>query len=183
MKSSIALETFNRLWRIASEITAIHETEVKIRAFIDLPRRGVDSLGLRLSHLGLELHNQLSEKRKLLEKTWEKEVGLFESIIRFYDVNCNDIASIANELKTISNELKSIENILSVISKICTSLKLELNQRSNEFIYVLLVYYRAIEARYLKQKEILNQKYDRLRKLLEVIFKPECEEYVKYVLR
>jgi hypothetical protein len=86
MGSSTPLETFERLWRIANEIAAIRETEVKIAAFTDLSCKRAGLLPEMLTRHGLELRRQLTEKRQKLGKKMGKAGGLLykhDVIIRF----------------------------------------------------------------------------------------------------
>jgi hypothetical protein len=188
VESSIALEAFKRLWHIANEIAAIHETEVKITASTDLSCKGAGSLPVRLTQHGLDIRRQLAEKLKKLERSWKDEENSFEATMFLYDFSCYDIISVVQEMKVIWNELKSVENKLAVISKICSYLRTKQNEswyRNSIIIYTLYAYYWAIEAKLLKQKETLSSLYSHLNKLYEyeMIRRPECIEYVKRALR
>ena len=187
MGSSTPLETFERLWRIANEIAAIRETEVKIAAFTDLSCRRAGLLPEMLTRHGLELRRQLAEKLQKLEKEWGKQVDSFINMMLSYDFNnCYVLASVVQEMKAVRNELESTKGKLTVISMISSYLRAKQNESwySNSIITQrLLGLYRAIEARLLKRKEILDSLFDRLRKLCEywIICNPGCIEYIERI--
>jgi len=114
-------------------------------------------------------------------------VDSFINTMLSYDFNnCHVLASVLKEMKATRNELESTKGKLTVISMISSYLRAKQNESwySNSIITQrLLGLYRAIEARLLKRKEILDSLSDRLRKLCEywIICNPGCIEYIERI--
>jgi len=187
--SSIALEAFTRLYRIANEIAVTHETEVRTASFIDfLQRERASPLLESLTQHALELRRQLADRLQKLERVWKYEEKSFMNTMITHSFSCYDVVSVLQEMKNVWNNLKSTEGKLAAISKVCSCLRMKQSEswyNKSVIILTLHAHYRAIEAKLLKQRETLNLLYNRLNKLYEyeIIRKPECIEYAKLALR
>jgi hypothetical protein len=169
--SSEVLEELKRIWSIASEISNVHSTEVKIATIVDFLRNNRGHLAVKLAQHASETRERLFKRRQKLEKAWKDEVSTFVNELVRGGAR-HDLNNIVRELKNIEKEMRYVKGALAAVSKICSVLGSIPAEKRSPALFTLLVYYEGIKASLLKRSEALEAQRNSLYKLYEyaVIF-------------